>query len=186
MARTDVDPRHVAQGLADHFNSVLNATVSKARLSVISEKGSDPPHFDIARLAGNKIVPLELNGTTALLLIQHKIEVVDAHCATLTYAYRYQQAKAPNSWVCRWEYSRRPPKAGYPYPLGHFHLNADLRGASDATKDIHEMHFPTDRVSLESVLLSLIQEWGVKPLTERWRQTLSDSYAGFAERRTAP
>jgi hypothetical protein len=168
------------------FNSVLNRTVSKSRLSVLLEKGTDPPHFDLFRRVNNRVTPLELNGTSALLLVQHKIEVVGEHCATLTYSYRYQRNEDPKSWICRWEYFRKPPKPDYRYALAHVHVNADLARKAGSGEDVSGFHFPTRRVPLELVLLHLIQEWGVKPLKANWRKTLTTSVKGFEERRTAP
>jgi hypothetical protein len=157
LAKTAADEAtRTAQGLADHLNSVINRTVSKSRLSVVLEKGTDPPHFDLVRLVDKRVTPLVLNGTSALLLVQHKIEVVDEHCATLTYTYRYQRNEDPDSWICRWEYFRRPPKPDYRYSLSHVHVNADLARKAGPGEDVHGFHFPTARVPLELVLLHLI------------------------------
>jgi hypothetical protein len=187
LAKTAADEAtRTAQGLVDHFNTVLNRTVSKSRLELVLEKGTDPPHFDILRRVNKRVAPLELHGTSARLLVQHKIEVVDDHCATLTYTYRYQLNDDPSSWVCRWEYFRKPPKPDYRYALSHMHVNADLarKAGSD---DVSGFHFPTARVPLELVLLHLIEEWGVKPLNKKkWRDTIMQSREGFEERRTAP
>jgi hypothetical protein len=182
LAKTAVEAAtRTAQGLADHFNSVLNRTVSKARLSVVLEKGTSPPHFDLVRLVNKRVSPLPLNGTSAFLLVQQKIEVIDEHCATLTYSYRYQLDETPESWVCRWEYFRKPPKRDYRYPLAHVHVNANLVGAGD---HVGGTHFPTRRVPLELVLLHLIEEWGVRSLSDDYRTTLDSSIEGFDERRT--
>ncbi|MBA2462651.1 MAG: hypothetical protein H0V45_12950 [Actinobacteria bacterium] len=78
--------------------------------------------------------------------MQQKIAVVGDHCATLTYTYRYQRNADPNSWICRREYFRRPPKPDYQYPLAHLHVNAGLAEKTGS-----------------GVLLHLIEEWGVKP-----------------------
>jgi hypothetical protein len=175
-----------AQGLADHFNSVLNQTVSKSRLTVLWEEGTHPPHFDLVRLVNKRVTPLDLNGTSAVRLVQHKIEVTEWHCATLTYSYRYQRNYDPKSWICRWEYFRKPPKPDYRYALAHFHVNANLARKAGSGENISGFHFPTARVPLELVLLHLIEEWGVKPLNPtKWRDTLASSRKGFEERRTA-
>jgi hypothetical protein len=183
LGKTDAEAKRAAQGFADHLNGVLNRTVSKSRLSVVSEKGSSPPHFDITRLVKRQVAPLELTGTSAMLLVQQKIEVEgDGHCATLTYSYRYQLAADPDSWVCRWEYYRKPPRDDYPYPLSHFHVNAALADREPLAR----RHFPTERVPLELVLHHLIAECGVMPIESDWQETLETSRSGFHERRTAP
>lgn len=114
-------------------------------------------------------------------MVQHKIEVVDGHCKTLTYSYRYQLDDNAKSWVCRWEYFRQPPKPDYPYPLGHCHVNGTLAGG----ETVAGKHLPTRRLPLEQVLLHLIEEWDVKPLDEDWRAILTESIEGFDVRKTA-
>jgi hypothetical protein len=144
LARTDAEAKRAAQGFTDHLNGVLNRTVSKSRLSVVSDASSS--HFDIARLVKRRVTPLELSGTSSMLLVQQKMEVDDdGHCATLTYSYRYQLAADPDSWICRWEYFRKPPKPDYRYPLSHFHVNA----AVATGESLARWHFPTARVPLE-------------------------------------
>jgi hypothetical protein len=135
------------------------------------------------RLVDQATAPLELNGVSAKLLVQQKVEVEDDHVTTLNYIYRYQlDDDAKKSWLFRWEYFRNKPKEDYPYPLAHFHVNAQ----SEHRKDIEHVHFPTRRVPLELVIWGLIAEWGVKPLDEAgWEKTLSESIEGFDERRTA-
>lgn len=139
------------------------------------------------RLVDKTVTPLDLNGTGSVLLVQQKIAVVGDHCATLTYTYRYQRNADPNSWICRWEYFRRPPKPDYQYPLAHLHVNAGLAEKTGSGEYVGGMHFPTSRVTLEHVLLHLIEEWGVKPLLQKRksREIVLASIEGFEERRTA-
>jgi hypothetical protein len=182
LDKTDAEAKRTAQGLADHLNGILNRTVSESRLSVVLEKGTSPPHVDLVRLVNKQTMPLELSGTPAMLLVQQKIEIVGDHCRTLTYSYRLQRDDQPSSWLCRWEYFRKPPKPDYPYPLAHVHVNASLLHAGE---NIGNKHFPTRRIPLELVLLHLIEEWGVQALSDDWRPTLMASINGFDERRTA-
>jgi hypothetical protein len=182
LAKTGADAKQTAQGLADYLNSVLNRTVSKSRLSVVEEEGSSPPHFDLVRIVQKQTAPLELNGTSRLLYVQQKIEVVDGHCTTLTYSYSYQTTDNPSSALYRWEYFRHKPKDDYPYPLAHFHAEAVL---TETEELVGARHFPTRRVPLELVLLHLIVECGVKPLSDDWRGLFETSIEGFDERRTA-
>ncbi|MGH2845607.1 MAG: hypothetical protein ACRDL0_06230 [Thermoleophilaceae bacterium] len=48
----------------------------------------------------------------------------------------------------RWEYYRAPPRADYPYPPAHVHVNAVFRDGSAAGR----LHIPTRRVPLELVV----------------------------------
>jgi len=185
LARTDRDAGRLAQQFTDHLNHVLNATVSKSRLSLIRDRTVEqPPRFDIARVVGGAIRPLELNGTNARLLVQQKVDLdLDAgRCLTMAYTYRYQTDEQPQSWLFRWEFLRKRPRPDYPYPLAHFHVNAELVDGSD----VRHVHFPTRRLPLELVLWELIVEWGVKPLDPRWEEILAASIRGFEERRTVP
>lgn len=190
LDRTGAEAKRAAQRLVDHFNSVFNRTVSESRLMAILEADAVPPHFDILRRVAGTVMPLELNGTGRVLMFQQKIEVAeDGHCQTLTYSYRLQRTIDHRSWLCRWEYFRRPPKADYVYALAHFHVNAaqvEVRddGEIEVGASIAAKHFPTGRVAFEHVLLHLIEEWGVRPFSADYRQILEESSAGFAERRT--
>jgi hypothetical protein len=112
--------------------------------------------------------------------VQQKVEVGDAHVATLTYHYRYQLDETKDSWRFRWEYFRSKPKKDYRYPLAHFHVNA----VTEDRPDLSDLHFATRRVPLELVLWTLLAEWSVKPLYNDWEKTLNESIAGFDERRT--
>jgi hypothetical protein len=74
----------VVRGFADHLNGVINRTASECQLSVIADKSTDRPRFDIARLVDGAIAPLDLNGSRAKLLVQQKVEVEEDHVSTLT------------------------------------------------------------------------------------------------------
>lgn len=126
-------------------------------------------------------MPLELLGGSAWLFVRQLIDVVDGHCQTASYSYWLQAAEARDSWLVRWEYYRSPPRAGYPYPLAHVHVNAALASGSA----IGQLHIPTRRVPLELVVLHLITEWDVTPRIDEWRPVLNESIKGFDERRRA-
>ena len=163
------------------MNAVLNATVSDARLSLLPLP-DDERAFEITRLIGHSRAPLGLFGSPQLqLFIRHAIVVVDGHCQTESYAYRLQGDQTPSSWLLRWEYFRSPPRPDYSYPLAHLHVN----GALADGKPIAQLHVPTSRIPLESVVWHLIAEWGVTSRTETWQTLLSDSVEGFHQRRTA-
>lgn len=181
-------PRNVAQAFADYLNSVLNATVSDARLTLLAVPGH-PNHFTIACLDGTRAVPFLLHGSPLRLLFSQTVEVVDEKCHTVTYAYRLATAEAKAAWLVRWEYFRQPPRADYAYPLAHLHINAALLDAAAEerlTKPAPHLHLPTARVALELVLWHLIAEWGVQAKTSDWQTTLQESLTGFEERRIAP
>jgi hypothetical protein len=180
LGRTAPEPRHVAQGFVDYLNGVLNRTVTQSRLSLVPDKTVDHPRFDILRYVGGATEPLELNRSPLLLLSQQKIDVEAGRCLTVTYQYRVQRAADPKPWLVRWEFFRQRPRPDYEYPLAHIHVNAALVDG----QEVHGLHFPTRRVPLELVLWHLIAEWGVAPLSDDWREILSESIDGFEERQT--
>jgi hypothetical protein len=182
LARTRRDPGRVAQGFADHLNQVLNATVSRSRLAIIRDRTVEQPRFDITRVVGGEVRPLELHGTPARLLVQQKVDVdvEQGRCLTVTYSYRYQADERPESWLFRWEFLRDRPRPDYPYALAHFHVNGTLVDG----RGVAGVHFPTRRLPLELVLWSLVVEWGVRPLDPGWQEILLESIRGFEERQT--
>jgi hypothetical protein len=106
--------------------------------------------------------------------------VVDGHCQTESYGYRLQANEDINSWLIRWEYHREPPRADYPYPRAHVHLNGVFADGATASR----LHIPTRRIPLELVLWHLIAEWDVGSRAGKWRTLLTQSIEGFDERRT--
>lgn len=180
LDRTGADAAAVVKGYVDHLNRVLNTTVTDARLSAQRDPQVEHPRFDVSRFESGRTASLHLHGTSARLLLQQKIDVRDDHCETVTYHYRFQTSGEKRSWLFRWEWFRKPPRADYPYPLAHFHVNATLAGGAD----VGGVHFPSGRIAIEQVLWGLIAEWGVKSKTDdEWQQVLQESLDGFERRR---
>lgn len=172
--------RSAAQAFVDHLNSVLNATVTDSRLSLLPLP-YDEAAFEVRRLVEAEATPLELHGSDLRLFVRQTI-VVDGegHCQTESYSYRLQRDPGRESWILRWEYFRDPPRPDYPYPLGHLHANAELA----AGEPIGRLHLPTRRVPLELVLWHLLAEWRIDSRSPDWQRRLADSISGFDERRT--
>jgi hypothetical protein len=61
---------------------------------------------------------------------------------------------------------------GKPFP----HLHVGRAVVSDSTRILpdrfHKVHVPTGHVTLAAVIRLAIEEFGVRPLTRRWRATL--------------
>ena len=177
-------PRSVAQAFADHVNSLLNRTVTDARLTVIGD-ASHAARFTLACLRGTKPISFALHGSSVRLLVVQTLQLTGEHCQTLTYQYRLSLDEDKQSWLIRWEYYRHRPTPAYPYPLAHVHINAELlAGGADAA--LPKLHIPTRRVPLELVLWHAIVEWGVEPKTDDWQVLLQDSIDEFERRRLAP
>lgn len=180
MAKTGT-ARSAAQAFVDHLNAVLNATVSDGRLSLLASP-DDEASFEITRFVEGARAPLELLGSDLRLFVRQAIVVEDGHCRTESYGYRIQSRDQTASWLLRWEYFRDRPRADYPYPLAHLHVNGVLAGG----REIAALHAPTGRVPLESVIWHLVAEWSVAPRTGTWQDVLAESMAGFHERKTTP
>jgi hypothetical protein len=121
-ARTAIEPpRRVAQAFADYLNSVLNRTVTDARLSPVPIPGGET-RYSLARFQNQERTPLALHGVGERLFVQQAIEVVGDHCQTVSYAYRFQTAD--DVWLLRWEFPGERPRADYASPLAHLHVNA--------------------------------------------------------------
>jgi hypothetical protein len=171
-AKTDTKlSRSVAQGLADRLNEVLNRTVSDSRLSVRPIAGHDADAFELVRIVDAGRVPCELDGTAAHLFVRLVVVVEDGRCRTESYAYRLQSGPSTGSWLIRWEYRRDPPRADYPYPRAHVHVN----GTFPDGESIGRQHIPAPRMPLELVIRYLISDRGVKPRTDDWEAVLEDS-----------
>ena len=135
----------------------------------------DPPTFKLTRLVNDEDTALELYGTAARLFVQQVVVVEDGRCKTESYIYRLQADPSARSYLIRWEYRRRPPRADYPYPLAHVHVNGTFPDG-DPTGPVH---IATARVPLELVLRNLITDWNVKSRTDDWEAILDESVQGF-------
>jgi hypothetical protein len=176
-----VPARSVAQAYADHLNSLLNRTVTDARLTVIGDPG-DPAQFTLACLRGTTPISLGLHGTSLRLLVAETFEISGQHLETTKCQYRLSLREDKQSWLIRWEYFRDPPTTAYPYPLAHVHVNADLVPGGPETA-LAKLHIPTRRVPLELVLWHAIAEWGVEPKRDDWQALLQGSIDEFERQR---
>lgn len=77
-------PRSVAQAFADDLNSLLNRTVTDARLTVIGDP-SHPARFTLACLRGTSPDSFALHGSSVRLRVVQALQVTGKRCQTLTY-----------------------------------------------------------------------------------------------------
>jgi hypothetical protein len=96
-------------------------------------------------------------------------------------SFQYQMDTANDHWIFRYDYVRSAPDQ---HPSAHVHVRGDLTerclGAKQALEDVH---FPTQRVSLESVIRLLIEQFNVPANNPSaiWRPLLAQSEAMFLE-----
>jgi hypothetical protein len=91
------------------------------------------------------------------LVIGHQFQVVhdtdDWHVSTAQYAYDVLDGDGNELLSWHWH-----PATGTAFP--HMHIHAPVGPVS------HKMHVPTGRVSIESVIKLLVDEFGVVPLRD--------------------
>lgn len=96
--------------------------------------------------------------------------------------YQYQLDQLGEAWVFRYDYARESPNQ---HPSNHLHIRGTLiEGACLPEKILLEhIHFSTDRVSFESIIRLLIEQFGVVPNSpqEIWRPMLAESERLFKD-----
>jgi len=96
-------------------------------------------------------------------------------------AFQYQIDKAGDQWIFRYDYLRH---AGAQIPPGHLQLRADpVENCLEGGQTLERIHFPTSRVSLESIIRMLIRDFHVPPNASMdiWHPILKDSEHAFFE-----
>ena len=128
--------------------------------------------------------PLQLrNGWFLRLLLTFKVEPsLSAGGAqklkTLSSSIQYQRGPTDDSWVFRYEYSRL---ATNHYAPGHFHVRAVPIEPVALSRNLEDVHFPTGRVTLESIIRLLIDDFGIAAAEpeEVWRPLLFETETAF-------
>lgn len=95
--------------------------------------------------------------------------------------YQYQLDRQGDAWIFRYDYARESPNQ---YPSNHLHIRGTLTEKCLAEKQLLEhIHFSTDRVSFESVIRLLIEQFNIRPNNppEIWRAVLAESERLFKE-----
>jgi hypothetical protein len=89
--------------------------------------------------------------------------------------YEMQKASGELIWSYHWHPTSRVRSP-------HAHI-----GSTQLRKDAvlsYKAHYPTGRISLESVVRTLIAEYGVSPMRDDWEETLSEREGDFEMHRT--
>ncbi|MGH8614055.1 MAG: hypothetical protein ACREYF_19015 [Gammaproteobacteria bacterium] len=125
----------------------------------------------------NALIPLN-NGGFLRLAMTLSMDEHDERGRFLKVAksiYQYQLDEG-DEWVFRYDYAREP---GNEHPPSHLQIWGNLiaEGALPKTKPLEGVHFPSRRISLESVLRLLAVDFGIrtnKP-ADVWRAALAAS-----------
>jgi hypothetical protein len=109
--------------------------------------------------------------------------------------YQYQRDDEPRmskDWIFRYDYHRDPPPSDpklTPKPDAHlqFFVTPKSPGWLPDGKCTSDIHFPTDRVSLEAVIRLLVDSFHVEPVyPDLWRDALAESERCFDEFKHRP
>jgi len=176
------------QGLADHFGTLLEKTISAKPIKLQGQKIRDKeaPDWLIGNYAPDRdklptIEPIELkNG--GFLRFEHRVRVLDDpgterninKTTTLSYSYEYS-ATSPDDpdWILRYEYETEPQDPKARYPAGHLHVNAEPRDYTqiEKVKNFPLLHLPTSRLSIEKIIWHLASGKRAYSTCEKSRET---------------
>jgi hypothetical protein len=102
---------------------------------------------------------------------------------TLMYEYRLLDRDQRELLVYHWQPGSATRGPDYP----HLHVSASLTARVDARSSqeigLDKLHLPTDRVSFEAVVRMLIDEFGIAPRRNDWRDTLERTETIFRQHR---
>ncbi|GEM_PF-6328184 len=167
----------------DVLNETLNKTITVSRLTMQSIRGSKSRA--VGRFAGVDVLPLELKPSGNCLFVSQDIHREDNKVIVESCTYRFSRSDDPSdeeAWVFRYDYVRF---AGNNHPHTHIHVNANHRFTG---QDLHHIHFPSARLSLEQLIAYLILEHGVELLSgvnhDEAMRLLQRNHTEFMRRRT--
>jgi hypothetical protein len=93
---------------------------------------------------------------------------------------QYQVDRGGGQWIFRYDYLRQPPD---PHPSTHLHVRGRLLEPEclPAHLALEDIHFPTQRMSIEAVIRLLVEQFGLPTAEEPdvWRAALAESEAAF-------
>jgi hypothetical protein len=98
-------------------------------------------------------------------------------------SYQYQADQAGKRWIFRYDYLREPGPD--PHPQAHLQIRGALTEGAALPRDrtLARIHFPTGRVSIESVIRLLADQFDVacNERPETWRPVLAEAERTFLE-----
>lgn len=95
---------------------------------------------------------------------------------TIKYSYSLLDADEKEILAYHWH-----PDGDVAFP--HLHIGC---GARAARIELHKAHIPTGRIALEDLLRMAINEFGIEPRRDDWRDVLAKTQAAYEKWRTWP
>jgi len=187
----DLSKQYLAGGtdafgaFADLVNLLLRTTVSKGSIGVRLNAGPRPK--DRMTVVGavadeNHLVSLNDNNLMRLSIILFREQYKDGHRMKVEQArYQYQCDDIGKRWIFRYDYVREPKDQ---HPATHLQVRGQLAETVSLHKGMLErVHFPSGRISIESVIRLLIEQFDVPPnaAPETWRRVLAESERIFED-----
>jgi hypothetical protein len=152
------ESRASCEAFAELIQTLLRATVlhRDAYLPLLKHpavRGQPEGAYAIGKLG--EVLPLHQRKGYLRLLLSFRVEASESaggelKLKTLSSNIQYQTEKAEDSWIFRYEYFRYAPPR-YVYAPGHLHV----RGSHE------DIHFPTGRVTIESIIRMLAYDFKV-------------------------
>ncbi len=180
--------RKGAQAFCDFVNELLRATVMDKH-DAVGLHALDK-RTKLYALGGRERVsssPLRLNDDSGFLRLTMQLRIDHGphkylKVATSCIQYQRLEEDSDKSWVFRYDYFREKPD--YKYPLAHLHINGNpCCSCLPDGKELRRVHFPSGRVSIESVIRLLVDHFDVPCNKDEhvWRPLLEKTERRFWE-----
>ena len=164
--------------LTDHFNRLLNRTLTHRRLISYIEREDEFVIIQF-RQAGH-VQPVRLNtqyGPMDLGLSLHCVPEVETRRRVNLRATWYRYTLQPHDQrepMFRWEYVAEPEGEDAFWARHHIQGPAPINVGSQYVS-LNDLHVPTGPVPIEEIIRFCINDLGVAPLSDDWDATLLES-----------
>ena len=164
---------------------LLHTTVLDPTASISLVAG--PRRDEVVRvIEGRNGEALKLNDGRYLrlsmtLFLEHTDKGPRVKVKSSSFQYQMEKEGETDSWVFRYDYLREPPD---PHPYAHVHVKGTLTAAClGPNQKLEDIHFPTERTSIEAIIRLLIEQFRVPPYqpADIWRAALAESETAFKE-----
>lgn len=176
------DPKQAFDKFRDHLATLLNRTITDARLALIHIRNED--RAQISFRLGRVPIAAPVFANDLFLYIGQVLRVKQQPDRTWTlrtveYRYRVQGTADVNDEDCiRGEYVAREIR-DTKHCRHHLHMQGEYTLGAGRTVPLARVHLPTGWVTIEEIIRFLITELDVRPKERDWEQLLRDSEEQF-------